>query len=625
MGLVPGKVGEMDEMSQLLQHPHLIDGEGPQGYMLRLANANGLDISALKTLGVFFDVELLKNFRCLPAEGRDLPLIAYATRVARDWSEHPQLWNVGRCRCCPHCLREGKYWQIGWEQFFFDACPVHGCWLIDRCDHCGTGMNWRRQDLLRCDCGHPFANSQTSAAPAASVLLTSDLKEKFFDQRAGCKLLPMQGLSFEQSTRLIRLLGTYGQRHVGRLPQKIQNLGSMDVSWQITSTAAEIFSRWPETFEHVLHGMLDQSSGTAGQRFPARFGFFYALLYRRFGDAEFAQLRHAFENFVAAHWRGPIAKRNTRLSQALLERATWIPANHARRQLQVSTSRLAELIRSGVLVGEERLSQAGRRFLVVRKDSMQSLCLTLEDEVDLSTASEVLGLTRARLRSALQQLFPDARKIEGGANRWAISRADVNSLSRICDAPAIAQPGAGQVSMDHILRFWCCSEAEIATLLVNLRNGVLKPMGLLGKGAGLSRLVFLEVQVRQLVDVRREKGHDKWTIPEVAEMLGVKQEVAYFLVRNGLLASRSEVIGRRETAMVNREGLDAFRERYIFARDLAKLHKTSSRSLRSRLAEINIHPVASPVSGTCRQVIYEQTQTLRELFPESANHRPAVQ
>lgn len=607
-------------MSQLLQHPHLIDGEGPNGFILRLANANGLDISALKALGIFFDIAVLKDFCCLPTEPLNHPLTSFATRLARQWDEYPQLWNFGRCRCCPLCLREGEYWRVGWEHLLFDVCPGHGCWLIDLCDHCGSAISWRRQDLLRCDCGHHYASSKVSDAPDASILLASDLKWKFVDQETACKLLPMQGLSLEQSIRLIRLLGTYGQSQVGRLPQKIMNLGSMDVSWQVSSTAAEIFSCWPENFEHMLHGMLDRSSGTAGQRFPARFGFFYALLYRRFGDAEFVQLRHAFENFVATHWHGPIARRNTRLSQALLERAIWIPANHARRQLQVSTSRLAELVRSGVLVGKERLSEAGRRFLVVRKDSMQSLCPTLKEEIDLSTACEVLGLTRARLRSALPRLFPEARKIEGDANRWAISRVDVNNLSRICEAPVIAQPGAGQVSMDHILRFWCCSEAEVATLLVNLRNGVLKPLGRLGRGVGLSHLVFLEVQVRQMVDLGRGTSSDKWTIPEVAVMLGIKQEVAYFLVRNELLASRSEVIGRRETAMVSREGLDAFRTRYVFARDLAKLHKTSSRSLQSRLAEINIQPVLSATSGACRQVFYEQTQTLKELFPGLSNH-----
>jgi len=330
-------------------------------------------------------------------------------------------------------------------------------------------------------------------------------------------------------------------------------------------------------------------------------------------------LRSAFEGFVAEHWRGPIAKRNTRLSQALLKNAAWVPANHARRHLQVSTSRLIQLVHSGALIGEERVSEKGRRFLVVQRESMLAMLPALDDEIDLVTASEMLGLTKTRMRSALPRLFPNARKAEGDANRWAISRAEILSLLERCNVPAIPKVVAGQVCFDHVLRFWCCSEDEIASLFKAVQDGSLRPLGRLGLGGGLSCLVFEEEQVRHNIDHGRSDAHDKWSIPRVAEMLNIKQEVAYFLVRQGLLATDTEIVGRRQAAMVTRDGLKAFRDRYIFARDLAKLHKTSSRSLQFRLAEIAIHPVTCPAGGVGRQVIYEQTQALKELFPQVLN------
>ena len=605
----------MNGMSRLLQHPHLIEGEGVQGFCLRLANANGLSASTLKALGFFFSVPMLKVYRCLPDEPPSHPLVAYATYITQQWDACKQIWNVGSGRCCSMCLCEGGYWRIGWELLFFDVCPAHGCWLIDHCDRCGSAITWKRQSLIQCDCGHPYANSNACKAPESNRLLAYDLQRKFFGQRLTSEMLPIQGQSFDQATRLIRFLGTYSQDYAGRLPQKVLNLGSMDVSWQITSTAAEIFYKWPENFVRVLHGMLAQTSGAVGQRFPARFGHFYSLLYRRFGDPEFAQLRTAFENFVAEHWRGPIAKRHKRFHEAMMDRATWVSANHARRQLQISASRLAVLVRTGEVVGEERVTAKGRRFLVVNRNSMQAMGPILSDELDLFSTSEILGLTKARLRSVLSELFPAARKIEGDANRWAISRAEIEDIMRMCNVPLVSTVADGQVSLDHILRFWCCSEDEVTRLLVNLRNGVLQPVGRMGPDGGLNRLVLIEAHARQLVSRSRSNDQSKWTIPQVAEMLNIKQEVAYFLVRQGLLASFPEVIGRRETALVSREGLDAFRLRYIFARDLAKLRKTSSRGLQSRLAEINIHPAVSPLLGACRQVIYEQTPALKKLFP----------
>jgi hypothetical protein len=120
------------------------------------------------------------------------------------------------------------------------------------------------------------------------------------------------------------------------------------------------------------------------------------------------------------------------------------------------------------------------------------------------------------------------------------------------------------------------------------------------------------------VNKLRVSKNDRWPVPQVAKILEVKQEVVYFLIRSGLLTSHPEVIGRRECAMVNREGLDAFRAQYVFARDLAKLQKTSPRSLQSRLADIGIHPVVSPTNGACRQVVYERAVALADLFSEFA-------
>jgi hypothetical protein len=76
--------------------------------------------------------------------------------------------------------------------------------------------------------------------------------------------------------RLIRFMGAYGQTSPERLPQKIRDAGSMDVSWQFTSIAAEILFKWPQNFERALHALLAQSVQSSGQRLPARFGFYYS-------------------------------------------------------------------------------------------------------------------------------------------------------------------------------------------------------------------------------------------------------------------------------------------------------------------------------------------------------------
>ena len=235
-------------------------------------------------------------------------------------------------------------------------------------------------------------------------------------------------------------------------------------------------------------------------------------------------------------------------------------------------------------------------------------------------ARKMLGLTKARLSSSLPRLFPEARKVEGRTNHWAISRSSIYALLESCGCPLIANVGSGQVSLDHVLRYWACSNSEAAEVLSAIRAQTIKPIGQLPNKVGLGKLIFMEDEVRHVINETRTIEPNHWSVPQVAEMLNIKQEVAYFLVRQGLLESNSEVIGRRESAVVTREGLNAFRTKYVFARDLAKLHRTNSRSLQARLAEINIQPVTSPLAGKCRQIIYEQTLALIRLFPMSANH-----
>lgn len=600
-------------MSSLLRHPTFLYGEGASGFLLRLANENGLALSSLKSLGIFFQLNLLMKMRCIGSDEDNKDILRYARHLELQIDTRPLLWNHRYCRFCADCLKEHEYWRVGWELLFMDVCAKHECWLIDRCDACGEDVTWSREKLLRCNCGHNFAQSTPMEAPKSVVQLAKALELKLIRGTDAECIGLLTGLSLEQTQRVIRFLGCYGQASAGRLPQKVSNAGAMDVSWQITSIAAEVLSRWPTSFNQLLQGMLDRSSDSTGQRFPREFGFLYGSIFRRFAEPEFDFLRTAFESFVVEHWHGPIAKRNTRLSLAILERSAWVPANHAKRKLQISSSRLAELVRSGVLVGETRVSGTGRSFLIVRKDSLAALLPSLSDQIDLMAASEMLGLTKSRLRSVASQLFPDARKIEGAANRWAFSRASVSALLEACDAPEASTVGGGQVCMDHVLRYWLCSDAEIAVILVALRNDRIRPVGRLQRGVGISHLIFLEEPLRQIIEQTRRASIALWTIPEIAEKLAIKQEVAYYLVRAGMLEAQQKIIGRRRTFLVTQHGLDTFQRKYIFARDLAKHHKTNSRSLQFRLAQVNILPVVSPSTGTCRQAIYAKTPELTEL------------
>jgi len=601
----------------MLRRPSILLGESPSGYFSRLAGENGLAFRDLKNLGLIFHSEILQAFQCLPDRKNDPALCAYVERLQNSIENEPALWNRRHSRFCPACLSEKVHWRVHWELIFSDACPTHGCWLVDRCDRCGSNVSWQRQHLEYCDCGQRLASQSLANAPIEVLDLVNDLNDKFDGALGSYKLQVIHGLDFSQTIRLVRFLGTYGDLGSQRKPQKLRDLGAMNISWPVTSIAAQVLSNWPHHFHRMLHAILTRHSAEGGNRFPARFGFFYAAIFRRFSEPGFAFMRNSFEDFIAEHWRGPLARRNTRLSEAILKRASWIPANHARVRLGVSRSRLNELVKRGRLVGEERLSDKGRRFLVVNRSSLESLLPTVSDQVDLVEACDLLGLTKSRLRSAIEILFPGARKVEGDTNHWAISRTSIEAFLRRCSAPMAESVGTDQVCLDQIMRYWACSEAEIAAFLVSLRDGSIAPVARLPGSTGLRSLIFGKQGARVEVMRHRQKGRDEWTVPQVAQMLAVKQEVAYYLVRTGLIASEEKLVGRRMAAMISRTAISAFQARYVFVRDLARRRKTSPRALQAGLAEIGIQPVTSNMTPPCRQSIYEWSPELQLMFPKA--------
>ena len=98
------------------------------------------------------------------------------------------------------------------------------------------------------------------------------------------------------------------------------------------------------------------------------------------------------------------------------------------------------------------------------------------------------------------------------------------------------------------------------------------------------------------------------TIPDVALKLEVKQEVAYALVRSGLLSTNDRRVGRRAERRVSMRSLGDFQQRYVFCRDLARILGRSPKSVALFLAREGVTPAAGPEVDGCRQLVFVRTE-----------------
>jgi len=343
----------------LLVVPKRITDEGPCGFRFRLAASNLLSVRDLAQLEINAEIE---------------PIHTQASRRS-DFDEGAfNPWVRRWSRFCPHCLTSRQCWMIGWEVLFADACAECGCWLVDTCSACTTQISWKRDQLLQCICGRYFPDEKACAAPAAVVRLSQALQSVALGTKP-TDMTVLHDLSLGQCVRLVRLLGTYGNGDGRSLPQKVNQLDTLLISWPITSMAAEILESWPAGLTRLLENLRGHGSAEDKGKLSKAFSGIYSALYKGFRDPEFDFLRAAFENYVIEHWTGAIGKRNRRLDETVLRAMTWIPANHACRVLDVSRRRLNDLIQDGRLQGDKRLTADHREFIVVKRLDVEKLAL----------------------------------------------------------------------------------------------------------------------------------------------------------------------------------------------------------------------------------------------------------
>lgn len=608
--------------SSLLLRPHPFRNEGPKGYLLRLAEANWMPIKELQSIGLMYEYQLLQYEALMPLKEVDPVLHQQVEFYSGLMYQKRSVWNNRYPRFCPQCLDEDIFWRVEWELLFHDACSTHRTWLIDQCSSCGNKLSWDRDSLVRCECGADLRAEIANACPISVVLISEVLKDKINQlQSEEPYPAPFSKTDVEQTQRIIRYLGTYMNESSGKNPLKIQQAGTMNHSWPITSYAAEILTNWPEAFHASLTAIQSKNHVNNKPTLNNVFGRAYHYLYRGLTGPEFDEMRSAFEFWLSESWRGGLAKRNKRLTSLVLDKAMWIPGNLACDTLGISIGRLKRLIHEGAIEGECHISDKNREFLMVQRDSIELIKHNLAGEIDMETARSLLGLGKKRTRQILRLIFPTARKTgTSSSSPWTVSRFEVNKLLDIAeDIPRLCIPDEGCVSLNHILRYWAWTAEDIVNLIYAVKASELKPVNVLEGAVGISAWVFPENTLKSWQE-KSIQGQGTWlTITQTAKMLGIHEQAAYNLVNLHLL--KSELLhgqahgGKR----IRRSEVESFKKNYIFTTEVAQRLGISPRMAISILNKQFIKPISGPGIDEGRQVLYLRTEAIERVIKEAGN------
>ena len=573
-----------------------VEGEGPNAFVLRVAEANHLPPRQLLDVGIE---------GCWPTmddlHERMLPFLRKSAAY------------------CPICLGSDRVGRLGWELTFADACGKCGSWLVDVCATCGGRLSWHRERLLACDCGQQLCDQTVAPAPVELVRLSQRL-ERSISASEPIGDGAFERLDTRQLSRFVRLLGSYGASDGRQRPQKGAFSSSLAASWPISTLAAQVISDWPSGFHRLLAALARRSPSTESGSLPRVFGGFYLALYRGFKEPVFDFARLAFEDYALEHWTGAMARRNRRFRTDLLARMKWEPASHACARLGVSRRRLAAMVEAGLVKGAQRTTGGGRQFLVIHREHSERVLCAIAAEYTLVEAARRLGLKRSRFAALLPLICPDATKHVDQHSPWAIPGAWLDQWTRRLDLCALVSESPGQISLARILRFLMWPGERVARLLVEVLSGDLPVVGRTSDVEGIPSLVFEETAL----DVWVSKGPSStsaMTVPQLAVRIGVKQEVAYLLVRRGLLKSTVRREAARPVSLVSETQLRQFNSTYVWGRELACLLGKSPKAAAAALTAAGISAASGPGVDGGRQLLFSRAEVSSALQMDIPTHR----
>lgn len=152
-------------------------GESVHGFVRRLAEINGITLSAIMKLAAIgrirpvSDDQVWQNLADAAgttvdafARMRRLPAAVLTAPGAVTFMGHalrPSHLVRDDMRVCPECIRTGGTLREVWSVSQITCCPQHGCQLVDTCDACDRRLNFHHagaEDPWACVCDRELAD-----------------------------------------------------------------------------------------------------------------------------------------------------------------------------------------------------------------------------------------------------------------------------------------------------------------------------------------------------------------------------------------------------------------------------------------------------------------------------------
>ena len=226
-------------------------------------------------------------------------------------------------RICSRCIAEQNYCRKIWEFSLATTCPIHKCFLLDRCPNCLRNLDWARPKINLCYCKFDFRNHKIFHLKEIELRLS-----KYFYQYFGLYTgqpefvftQPLDALSLEELLKLLLFVAAYfnSTYPLDRLGKHFFKYLSNDSMHHHLISAIYVFEGWQENYyPFVKDWHLSRWQTFFESRKPLEcddrfhiktydYELLNYILYEYFPEKQFAFLRRGFESFIEKFTAGEI-------------------------------------------------------------------------------------------------------------------------------------------------------------------------------------------------------------------------------------------------------------------------------------------------------------------------------
>ena len=583
--------------SQLPVRPRPYEGESGESYLTRLAWANGYDsLTALARL---------VRSRLTPARFRawlhlseveSSKLEAPWPRYSRVVSDNFPKASEGLAICyaftrwCPACLQAAPFLRGCWSIKLNCMCMEHCCLLEDECPGCRSHLRIGQVLSRVCTCGYLLTSRvRTASVDVIRMQHAFQGMQEQLDQA-------IPSLAPASWARLFEFVASAENRMESQKTGLPRDMHRISVLITINQKLGHLLDRWPIHFHEWLTEI--QASAPPSISLRRTFGKVYRWLYVDLGGEEFQFLRDGFEAYLREHWVGLICQRNRR-QPALVAQPGCVSLRQASGRLGIPPTVLKQLHFAGWLDAHVVHLPSGRQAWSIPEAQLVKVSQTIAQGMPLRAVAKYLGIARARVRELVDAnlLNPQLKPGQYGAAAWRFAMPDLATLVASCVSdPGRSTDGTTYVPLRTVLKTWRLENGMCGDLLKAIQRREVICISPANGPSGIGGLLADSTSLRQWCQQWRQARSCRYSVDAAAQLLGVKQQVAYHLVRTGRLASEQE--GGTGRYWVTSEAIDHFLVEYVSLVELAHQRRTSPTALLNTLPDA---PVIGPKIDGCRQ------------------------